>query len=530
MITNFQPNKARPVPYVDIFRKHVSVTLKQPQTWPKVQSAFARMQQLRQSFDWDVITKSEQFNNPRMRTIQDNVEEYLRYCIFMSTKFKFGSGKQAVKGFNVDWMMAWTGSKQKSNQIVFEIANMLYNYLILNFNQAGMYLKKGFSKQEYKGALEKLRYAKWAANELLKIQPELEKSMKVPFEMRADSLQFLLGFTEGLSYLCFFYMFEDGSNPAVTGENLASLEKEIAKWFFVCRQSLSSNKKLRKLMKPFKEDILEFYYTNLFNCYIRTIHNLGIQHEAQKTKGFIGIQYGYMKEVEAMITQMKREDKFPSRNALLARFQKDVKPMMNPTEQKIKQVFKCPVPHAKDLRYIKRITTKVTPIEPKNVRIPPPEAPYFSSFFSEKLEGVRSSINLFISNKKQHIQKSFADLSEKIREIYSINNVQALANCANLQNMVLNDDFKTQLKVFKQVNGGAQAYHQINQNLDLYSQMINNVMQSSDQVVQAEIQNDQAVKQSSGNQNAITGFADANKAELNQLKRKFLNIKNSKTI
>lgn len=90
--------------------------------------------------------------------------------------------------------------------------------------------------QEYKGALEKLRYAKWAIRELINYSPELSKSMKVPLEFRTSSLEFLLGLFEGLSYLCFFNIFD--SNPNVTQENLASLEREIAKWFYLCRDTL----------------------------------------------------------------------------------------------------------------------------------------------------------------------------------------------------------------------------------------------------------------------------------------------------
>jgi hypothetical protein len=209
------------------------VELKKPQEWQKVEPTFNRMAQLRNGFFWDDIAKSEMFNQPSMRIIQDNIEEYIRYCIFISTKFKFG--KNGVSKFESDWLMSWSESKIKNNTMLFEIVNMLYNYTILNFNQAVIYLKTGQNKTDYKGSLEKLRYAKWSANEMIAMSEELSRAMKIPFELRRDSLDFLLGLTEGMSYLCFFYMFEDGSNPAVTGENLASLEKEVAKWFFLCR-------------------------------------------------------------------------------------------------------------------------------------------------------------------------------------------------------------------------------------------------------------------------------------------------------
>lgn len=525
MLQSFKPNKAKPISYVDIFRYHITTTLKKPQDWQKVEPTFRRMEDLRSGFVWDDIAKSEMFNNPHMRVVQDNIEEYLRYCIFLSTKFKFGS-KEGVQGFTSDWLMSWTGDKVKHNGMLFEICNMLYNYVILNFNQAVIYLTRGgkHTKAEYKGSLEKLRYAKWGAKELITLNAELSKTMKVPLELRPDSLEFLLGLTEGLSYLCFYYMFEDESNPAVKGDNLASLEKEIAKWFFVCRNSLTSNKDLRKIMKHLYPDILEYYYLYTFNSIVRAIRLTGEQHEAQKTKGFIGIQYAYMLEAEALVKQMKNDDKFPGKDDIKRRYEKEINPLQSAVYEKIKQVYKCPIPKPQELDFIKPIQTKVTEIEPKNIRIPPPDAPYFSAFYSEKLEGLRSSIQLFISNKKQHIQKSYYDVQEKMREVYSNNNVEALAHCMDLKEMVLNDEFKTQMKVFKEMNGGGATLHNINQNLQNYSAMIEAVMANCDQLILEQQKLDQELRGITGNDNSITSFEDGNKAELNQLTRKFFLI------
>jgi len=100
---------------------------------------------------------------------------------------------------------------------------------------------------------------------------------------------------------------------------------------------------------------------------------------------------------------MKKDDSFPGKDELKRRFKKDIEPLMYPTKEKINQVYKCPVPKPDQLNLIKPISTNVTPIEPKNIRVPPPDAPYFAGFFSEKVEGLRSSISLFISNKKQHL-------------------------------------------------------------------------------------------------------------------------------
>lgn len=518
MFKAFKPNKAKQIDYVSIFREHICVDLKRPQDWQKVEPTFHRMAGLRNNFVWDDITRSEMFNNPQMRVVQDNVEEYIRYCIFLSTKFKFG--KQGVGKFNSDWMMAWSETKVQSDQMVFEIINMLYNYTILNFNQAVIFLKSGSSKNDYKGSLEKLRYAKWGAQEMINMNEELARTMKLPFELRPDSLSFLLGLCEGMSYLCFYYMFEDGSNPAVTGENLASLEKEVAKWFFVCRQSLNSSKDLKKIMTELYPDILSLYYTYNYNCLLRTIGELGKKHELEKTKGHIGAQYAYMLEAQELIKQMKNDDKFPDKDAIKARFSKEIEPLMFPTQEKINQVYKCPIPKGDQLDHIKPIATKVTAIEPKNIRIPPPDAPYFTGFFSEKIESVRSSIVLFISNKKQHIQKSLFDLHEKSREIYTNNNVKTLVNCANLNGMVMTEEFRTNLKVFKEMNGGSASYLTINKNIAEYSGKIEHAFKSIDRIILNEQQSDQSTLQIIGSSSAITPFEQAVASEISQVSRK----------
>jgi hypothetical protein len=36
------------------------------------------MSQIRSGFDWKSLTQSEHFNQPIMRTIQDNMEEYIK--------------------------------------------------------------------------------------------------------------------------------------------------------------------------------------------------------------------------------------------------------------------------------------------------------------------------------------------------------------------------------------------------------------------------------------------------------------------
>lgn len=79
MLKSFEPNKTKPIEYVRVFRDHICKTMNRPQEWPKVEPTFATMDKIRESFDWKELTNSAHFNQPSMRTIQDNIEEYLRY-------------------------------------------------------------------------------------------------------------------------------------------------------------------------------------------------------------------------------------------------------------------------------------------------------------------------------------------------------------------------------------------------------------------------------------------------------------------
>lgn len=78
MLKSFEPCKTKPLDFQAIFREHICKTLNQSQAWPKVEPTFIRMNTIRNSFDWKALTKSEDFKQPIMRTIQDNMEEYMR--------------------------------------------------------------------------------------------------------------------------------------------------------------------------------------------------------------------------------------------------------------------------------------------------------------------------------------------------------------------------------------------------------------------------------------------------------------------
>ena len=76
----------------------------------------------------------------------------------VSKRFDFGSkGPTVVKNFKSDWKMTWSDTSITSPSIIFEICNFLFNYIILNFNQAAMFLQQKHSVDNYKPALQKLQ-------------------------------------------------------------------------------------------------------------------------------------------------------------------------------------------------------------------------------------------------------------------------------------------------------------------------------------------------------------------------------------
>jgi hypothetical protein len=486
MLPLFQFNLSKPIDYPGIFKPHVCQKLRKEDQWKMVEPTFQRLAQLRASFNWKELKSNDHFLSPQMRTIQDNIENYLKYCFFLSTKFKFGQN-DGVQHFVSDWQMAWSQQGNKSQHIFFEICCFLFNYSILNFNQAVLLLAKKHDAPAFKDALTKIRYAKWAMKELGRFTPEINKIMKMPLEFCPQAVSFMTALFEGLCYMATLRLLE---------EQLASLEREIGKWFFICRQICKENSTLRKQVKAYLPDIMFNYYWHTYNALSRMASEFGKKHELEITKGHIGVQLAYLRELKSLVKTMDKEE-FMSKQgkAQIKEAWKPVEPLMNEIQDKINNIYKCEVPKSENLTYIEEWDKKVPDLEPKNIRVPPEDAQYFQDFMSEELERIKSSVELYVKNKQTHIQKSFNDIGDSLAEAYRDHNIKFYLNAEHLKNNSVDEDFKVKMSVIREQNGGVQGYNKLNSDLSQFRKNIEDMFRQTDYIFEKEKQNDQTLYQ-----------------------------------
>lgn len=80
-------------------------------------------------------------------------------CLLISKRFVFNpKAPNGIKNIKFDWSMPWSKETIKSPNIILEICNLLFNYMIINFNQASMFLKEKQGVDQYKQCLQKLQY------------------------------------------------------------------------------------------------------------------------------------------------------------------------------------------------------------------------------------------------------------------------------------------------------------------------------------------------------------------------------------
>ena len=272
--------------------------------------------------------------------------------------------------------------------------------------------------------------------------------MKVPLEYQPSSLEFLNAFLTGLAYMCILEILKLSAQGKMGKEYFASLEQEISKNFFIVRDLLKSNKTLNGLFGYLLDDITGVYYENGISALWTMAQGFEVKHEQAKTKGFNGIQIAYMEEAQRLMAASGKES-FSQQKAIQNKFSflpkktEEAKLMNN-------EVFQAQIPPRDQLTHIKPIEHKVRPIEPKNIRISPKDAECFQNFRSEELETVRSSLTLFVSNKKEHVQKTLFDLKENLTEMGGKFNIPFLKICTNIDEAIINEDFKKKVTTIRE--------------------------------------------------------------------------------
>ena len=334
----------------------------------------------------------------------------------------------------------------------------MYNYAVQMFNQ-GMHICS--TNKDYKDALNKLRSAKWAIKQVMKFMEQLSGNMKAPPEFTPESLNFLRYLFEALTYNCMLRILEQ--NPASTPESQASLDKEIATLFLRSKQVMENSKLVRKLFDAFLSDVSYNHYRFAYESIDRARLKLVKMHEQEITKGYAGIALGYMEQAQNLIQVMdhdksvKKEDK----KSFTDRFNKEMLPMYKDVKEKNDKIYKSVVPHGKDLTWVAKWDKEIPDSVPDNMYVPPANSHCFQHFLSDELETVKSNLQLFVTNKKQSIQKMFYDMKDKKDQVYKEQKVEFIINSQAQSNSQMDPKFYEDLKILNEQNGGIEGYEML---------------------------------------------------------------------
>lgn len=329
--------------------------------------------------------------------------------------------------------------------------------------------------------------------------------MKLPLEYRPSTLEFLNALLTGLAYLCVSQILIESSQGKVSEENMASLEREISNHFYIVKDVVKNDSQLKKLFGYLLDDVLSKYYEYGINCLVRVSNSFEAKHAEAKSKGFNGIQIAYLQEAVNLLKNMDKES-FAEKKNLQKRFEPLKKKLEEATLMN-NEVFKAKIPGRGELNDIKPIETKVRPLEPKNIRVPPPDAAYFAAFSCPEMENVKSSLNLFITNKKQHVEKTLFDLKERMNEINKTYNVPYLKSLAAMGEVSPD----TEKKVAAIREQGEKAFIAEMTKATQNRQAIDTAFQSIDKLIQIENEKDSKAISTCQNSNYATfstAFAD----------------------
>ena len=338
--------------------------------------------------------------------------------------------------------------------------------------------------------------------------------MKLPLEYKPSTLEFLNALLTGLAYLCIYNILLESSQGKMSEENLASLEREISNHFYIVKDVIKNDAQLKKLFGYLLEDVLSKYYEFGINCLVRVGNSFEAKHAEAKTKGFNGIQIAYLQEAVNLSKNMDKET-FAEKKNLLKKFE----PLKKRLDELIlmnNEVFKANIPPRTELNDIKPLDTKVRPLEPKNIRVAPQDAEYFQAFTCPEMENVKSSLTLFMTNKKQHVEKTLFDLKERMTDINKTYNIPYLKSLATLGEV--SPDTERKVQAIREQ--GEKAFIAEMDKVAKNRQAIDNSFQSIDKLIQTENDKDSkaiSACQNSNYANFNTAFADQ-MAKLGEIK------------
>lgn len=339
--------------------------------------------------------------------------------------------------------------------------------------------------------------------------------MKLPIEFRQSTLEFINSLMTGLGYNCIFnIMIETGNVP---DENIASLEREISNHFYVVKDVLKNDSSLKKIFGYLLDDVLAKYYDYGINCLVRTANSFEKKHNEAKTKGHIGTQISYLEEALVLLKNMDK-DSFAEKKNLQKKFE-PLKKKIEEVKLMNSQVYQARVPPRQELTDIKPIEQKIRPLEPKNIRIPPNDSESFSGFKSEEMEGVKSSLTLFVSNKKQHIEKTMFDLKERITEVNKAYNVSFLKNLVSTGSS--SQEAEKKLKLIREQ--GQKSYIDQSSKVSNLRHQLDENFHKIDKIVEIETEKDKAtlnMVQGGGYITFVQSFSDQLKT-INDLKQNY---------
>lgn len=302
----------------------------------------------------------------------------------------------------------------------------------------------------------------------------------------------------GLAYMCIFNILVEGSPGKVNDESLAGLEREISNHFYIVKDVVKSDSQIKKLFGYLLEDVLSKYYEFGINCLVRVANSFEKQHEEAKTKGFNGIQIAYLQEALNLVKNMDKET-FVDKKVLKSKYE----PLKKRVDDLIlmnNEVYKAKIPSRDQLTHIKPIETKVRPLEPKNIRIPAKDSEYFNAFTSPEMENVKSSLGLFISNKKQHVEKTMFDLKERMTELNKSYNIPYLKSLASMGEV--GPDVERKVQAIRQL--GDKAFIAEMDKVAQNRSMIESCFSAIDKLVQRESEKDAEAIRAAQNSNYTT--------------------------